>query len=570
MLQLNSHKRTFILLIVVSVLTLIPFLGLTDFHTKGEPREAIVPSSMLKTGNWILPINNGGDIAYKPPFFHWSIAATSLIGGEVTEFTSRFPSAIALIAMVLVGFLFYAKRKNTDAALIASLITLTAFEVHRAGMNCRVDMVLTAFIVLALYKLYEWCEHDMKGIPLLAIIFMGLATLTKGPIGIILPCLVTGIYLIIKGTKFKKAFFKLLLIGSVSTILPAIWYLLAYQQGGNSFINLIFEENIGRFTGDMSYESHVQPFTYNFLTAVVGFLPWTLLVIFSLFGVKMAKPRGKIKESLAKLKNSIVKMDSVRLFSFLSIVIIFVFYCIPKSKRSVYLLPIYPFIAYFLAEYFIYLRNQYPKAIKAFGIFLSSLFFLIIIALAAIKLGFIPESMFHGKHAVENLSYLNALKGLSPNLWNILFIFIPLLPIILFFREMNEKTFSLKPIYIVLSIMITLQLSFDAIYQPVVLNTKSMKGFALEVKRIVPNGTIYSYVSPGMMRFFVVNFYNDDRVALINKELPKEGYMLVGENDFKQFRPKYENKYSFKEIMRTNKKGNDVNDIIYFYKFSGK
>ena len=64
-------------------------------------------------------------------------------------------------------------------------------------------------------------------------------------------------------------------------------------------------------------------------------------------------------------------MDNTRLFSLLSIVLIFVFYCIPKSKRSVYLLPIYPFIAYFLAEYIMYLVRKNSKAVKIYGGFLS-------------------------------------------------------------------------------------------------------------------------------------------------------------------------------------------------------
>lgn len=55
-------NRLFVFLVLICVVTLLPFLGLTDFHTKGEPREAVVAYSMLETGNWILPVNNGGDI----------------------------------------------------------------------------------------------------------------------------------------------------------------------------------------------------------------------------------------------------------------------------------------------------------------------------------------------------------------------------------------------------------------------------------------------------------------------------------------------------------------------------
>ena len=37
----------------------------------------------------------------------------------------------------------------------------------------------------------------------------------------------------------------------------------------------MLEENIGRLTGQMSYESHEQPFYYNFITLIAGCLPWT-------------------------------------------------------------------------------------------------------------------------------------------------------------------------------------------------------------------------------------------------------------------------------------------------------
>ena len=191
-MKLDSKSTLGILLITISILTLIPFIGLTDFHTKGEPREAIVAVSMLDSGNWILPENNGGDMAYKPPMFHWAIAVTSFLAGEVTEFTSRFPSALSAIII----------------AFLTSLLFLSAFEIHRAAMASRVDMVLALFIILALFQLYQWTEKNLKGIPLIATLFMGAATLTKGPVGIILPCAVTGAYLLLRNENFWKLFYK--------------------------------------------------------------------------------------------------------------------------------------------------------------------------------------------------------------------------------------------------------------------------------------------------------------------------------------------------------------------------
>ena len=62
-------SKEFIGLVLISILTLLPFLGMTDFHTKGEPREAIVAYSMLETGNWILPQNNGETLHINRHFF---------------------------------------------------------------------------------------------------------------------------------------------------------------------------------------------------------------------------------------------------------------------------------------------------------------------------------------------------------------------------------------------------------------------------------------------------------------------------------------------------------------------
>ena len=61
----DDRKKAFWFIALLSVLVILPFLGETIFYSKGEPREAIVAFSMLESGNWILPVNYGTDIAYK-------------------------------------------------------------------------------------------------------------------------------------------------------------------------------------------------------------------------------------------------------------------------------------------------------------------------------------------------------------------------------------------------------------------------------------------------------------------------------------------------------------------------
>lgn len=562
--KMSSRFSLFLLLLIISSLTIVPYLGLTNFHTKGEPREAIVAVSMLQNDNWILPVNNGSDIAYKPPFFHWCIAALSLPTGEVTEFTSRLPSALAVIVMSAMCFLFFAKRSRNDLAFLASLLLLSGFEVHRAAMASRVDMVLTCFIVLALLQLYRWWEHDLRGIPVWAVLFMSIATLTKGPVGIILPCAVIGVFLLLQKVSLWRTIYKVLPLALLACILPLLWYFAAYQQGGDTFLQLVLEENFGRFLGKMSYESHEQPIIYYFYITLAGWLPWSLLVIMSLFVLKYKRPHGTVKTYWERFKAYIAHMDRMRLFSLLAIVIIFVFYCIPKSKRSVYILPIYPFIAYFLAEYMLYLLKQRPKVWRVFSITIASVGTLLLIVLILVKSGV-------GEHyraiLPDDLGYYMTALAES---WNIVSIISGIFIIFLIYDIYKSKrylTYNNRYVYSVVALFFGIQLMLDASTLPVILNAKSMKPFADKVVAEVPEGKIYSYVSVPMLHFFIINFYTQDRVVEFEKENPEAGYLLVGERDFQYIQEKYGRQYDFNPVMRSDRKGNDVKDFVLLLDF---
>ncbi len=367
---MSDKKKAFWFIALLSTLVIIPFLGETIFYSKGEPREAIVAYSMLESGNWILPLNYGTDIAYKPPFLYWSIAAISAIFGGVSEFSSRLPSAIAFLAMQFVFFGFVARYKNTKTAVITSLLLLTSFEVHRAAVACRLDMLQVSFIVISLCLLFRWDEKGCKGIPWTAVVLMACGTLTKGPVGSIFPCMCIGIYQLIRGRSFGKTFLSLFGIGLLSLIPLGIWFYAAWLQGGQPFMDLMLEENTGRFVGKMSYPSHHNPLWYNFLTIIWGWIPWTLVLLISLFGLKWNEmhllPAGNsFTGRIRKVWDNIRSQSPIQLFIWIVIIAIFVFYCIPKSKRSVYLLPIYPFMAVLIAQYLEALMQKGAKVILA-------------------------------------------------------------------------------------------------------------------------------------------------------------------------------------------------------------
>ena len=561
------------LLLALCIFTLFLFLGDTLFNTRGEPREAVVALSMLQDNNWVLPINNGVDMAYKPPFFHWLVALFSLPIGHVNEYTSRLPSAVALTVMVMAGFRFYSRRRDAAVALLMSVITLSCFEVHRAGVACRVDMVLTCMMVLSLYLLYPWVERGMpfslKRGPWWAVLCLSGAFLSKGPVGAALPCFVVAIFAWIRNHGFWNTLWRIALVGVLSLLLPAVWYVAAYEQGGQRFFHLVYEENVLRLLGKMTYDSHVNPWTYNVLTLITGFVPYTLVLLMSLVVVPWKRFMHNLpspSEWWAKVKDHVRHMDDARLFTLLSFVIIFVFYCIPKSKRSVYLLPVYPFAAYFVAEYLLWLRHNHRRVLEAFGWVLSVLAFVLTATYLAVVLGYVPDSvMGSGHQSADNVAMLHALATRPLGILGGLAVGLPLAAVVFFMRQRKGGVLTS-----VLLLILSLFFALDGAYQPPILSAKSDKPQADYIARLQPSGRVYSFrtdVTPGNpLHPFTINFYLGDRVAPFEAFMPKSGLLIVGNDEINDFKQRYP-AYRVSLIRDFNHKSCDDHKMVKLYSF---
>lgn len=592
----KSLRFVFWTVIIISAITLLPFLGNTDFTTKGEPREAVVAVSMLNQHNWVLPINNGFDIPYKPPFFQWCIAALSMIAGHVSEFTSRLPSALSLIVMLCVGALFYAKRKNNTIGLLSAMLALTAFEVHRAGTNCRVDMVLTMFIVCALYALYEWWERGCRRLPWIAVLCMSGATLTKGPVGMVLPCFVMFVFMLFTawqqgklcGRIIWKTTYKLFLSAVLASVLPLIWYWAAYRQGGDQFMALVMDENVGRFLGKMKAVTHANPWHYNFLMLIAGWLPWTLPLLLSLFVLPWRKFANSFTkgESTGKvtLKSRIMaamrKADAVQVFTWLSFLLILFFYCIPKSKRGVYLLPCYPFMAVLIVEYMAWLVKRSLFPIRFYIGFLSIVGFILTVALVILRAGLVPDSIFHGKHAWENIQMLHALSDGSMSLGDILMALMPLLAACLGLMTLMRRRscfVTSHPVFASTVMTLLVFMAFDGYYKPTVVGCQSLRPVAMQVEQAAKGEPVFALttinkreVGDDVLRLYGIDFYLADSVRQFDVDRPRKGVVVVPARCKHLLGEPFAKQYSFKEIMRTEHRASCFKDTIYVYQFVRK
>lgn len=571
-------------MVVLCMLSVLPWIGLGDFSTKGEPREAAVAVSMLETGNWVLPQVYADEFAYKPPMAHWLMAAFSYPQGYVSEFTSRLPSAAAFI--VLMGFVlvFFGKRiVKFQEAFIATLLLLTCVEIHRAAMTTRVDMLLTTFIVLGLFQLYRWEDKlELKGLPIFIPILFGCAILTKGPVGIILPLFVFGVYLFVLNRYSWLTIFKALLYAAVSSLfLPMLWYVAAWKQGGDEFLNVVLAENFARFfhlsTPSLGYDlGHENGIWYNFVTLLGGFIPWTIFFFFTLFGMKWHKPSRSFKAILNDSWRQVRSMEKVRLFSLVALVCIFVFYSIPSSKRSVYLMPAYPFIALFLAQYTLYITEYRTKVTRVFAAFLAALVGIVVVALILTMRGIIhPVDLT--RHFTDNAITLHTVESVthtltSPGGLAVCILIVTLVALVTVFYQMSKKI-NIKILYATIALTFCINLLIDGVLMPGIRESGSCRFFAERISQTYPLDNRNMYVMNNLKEYrnlYGLNFYLGNRFHNFEKEMPDEGYFLSGEKEMEKVETKYGDRYIFQQLTATEHPINEVRQRIILTHFEKK
>ncbi|MDR1722332.1 MAG: glycosyltransferase family 39 protein [Tannerella sp.] len=562
--------------VIICAIALLPFIS-GDFYTKGEPREASVAVSMLSSGNWILPKVYADEFAYKPPMAHWLMAACSLPQGEVTEFSSRLPSAIALIVLLGFTLAFFGKRIRFQEAFIATLLLMTCFEIHRAGMAARVDMILTTFTVLGLMQLYRWENKlNLKGLPVIIPLLFSAAALTKGPVGIILPLFIFFVYLcILRKYRFGKILKCCLYVGVSSLFIPLIWYVEAYLDGGKDFLDVTLAENFGRFF-HLSEEAinynlgHKESVFYNFITLISGFIPWTLLFVFSLFGAKWRMPGKSFKQILRDAWIWFVSIEKMKRFSIVATVCIIFFFSIPSSKRSVYLMPAYPFISILLAQYFIYITENRAKVTRIFAIFITSVVSIAFLAGLAIMTGLIePAALvarFTSDESIRN-SVLGIASADSISAWIIMFVLLVAICTVIY---QTTKRINIKILYSTILLSFALNLFIDGIVMPGVREASSARLFAEQIAAKYDLSNEKVYVMNNLREYgnlYAMNFYLGNSFHNFESEKSTSGYFLTTEKDLEKVLQNYSGRYKF-ERLETSLYQGDIRSKAVLLRFA--
>ncbi len=170
----------------------------------------------------------------------------------------------------------------TEVGRYAALITGTSQIFFLYFFDFHTDTVLQTGVVLALWQLAAYLQNKKPVNFIFGFFGIGLAMLTKGPVGAVIPFLAVLFYLLVQ-KDFRQLFHPKWLLGIFIVLIiisPSLIQL--YLNFGIKGLKFYFiTNNFGRITGE--YAGSSTEFIFYIHTLLWAFLPWTIFVVVAIY-----------------------------------------------------------------------------------------------------------------------------------------------------------------------------------------------------------------------------------------------------------------------------------------------
>jgi 4-amino-4-deoxy-L-arabinose transferase-like glycosyltransferase len=256
-------------------LWLLATLGLRPLLLPDEGRYADVARQMLLHDDGFTPLLNGLPFLHKPPLMYWlDMAAMAALG--VHQFSARFAPFVG--AWVMGAALFFAARRwhGTQAAGVALLALATCPFFFVGSQYANLDMLVAGMLsatVLAFVRAVDGEAVSRRWV-VGAWILAALSVLAKGLIGVLLPALIVGPWLLAQG-RWRDVLRLLHPLGLLAFALVGLpWFLLMQQRYPGFFDYFVIEQHFRRFA--QSNFNNVHPGWFYLLVLPALTLPWSM------------------------------------------------------------------------------------------------------------------------------------------------------------------------------------------------------------------------------------------------------------------------------------------------------
>ena len=317
------------------------FFGLAYFGLVGadEPRYAQVAREMWARHDWITPTLGGRPWLEKPPLYYWqAMLAYSIFG--VSDWAARLPSAVDATLMVAAIYLFL-KRFRPGFQLDGALMTASAAGVVGFARAASTDMPLAAMFTIALLAWYGWYESESHRYLAAFYFFLGLGTLAKGPVALLLAAMIVMLFAAAKSD--SRLLWRTIWVPGILLFLVVMlpWYIAVQVRNPEFFRVFILQHNFARLGTNLYH--HPEPFWYYVPVAALGLIPWTVFMA--------ASWAETIRVWWAERQEMLGSEDALNAFLVIWLAVPVVFFSVSQSKLPGYIVPALPAGTLLLAEY---------------------------------------------------------------------------------------------------------------------------------------------------------------------------------------------------------------------------
>ena len=318
---------------------IMAFAGL-DNGTIGnhEAFVGVTAREMLNSGDWIVPEYNGQPRLNKTPLCYWLVAIAGKIGGQISDFVVRLPSAFLAVLSAGAILFFVNKWLGLRIAALAVVFWSTSLGFIRYSHTGRPEMALCAFVTIAMLSFYSGmtAQSRKEQIWYMLVFWIGFsfAMLAKGPAPILLIGPAVFFYFAVL-RRWKSIGKTLPIIGTLLFLIMILpWPIMVFLKEPEA-LNIWKSEFIDRATGDFSPGG--KPIYYYLGVMFVFFIPWVAFLPLSL-----AAPFFRIWG----------KKQNAMLFLWLWFVVDIIAMSLCSGKRQHYILPAMPATAILTAIIF--------------------------------------------------------------------------------------------------------------------------------------------------------------------------------------------------------------------------
>ncbi|MDA3901997.1 MAG: glycosyltransferase family 39 protein [Desulfuromusa sp.] len=293
--SVSSQQRLLVKILIFLCLLRVLSLGLYPLADTTEARYAEIARLMFSAGDWITPqIDAGVPFWGKPPLSIWLSAISFQLFG-VNEFAARLPSFLLGVMVVSLIYAWAKQLRGTGYALAAATILTTSAVFFISSGAVMTDPALLLGTTLSMVAFYRAMTQQMQAGHLWGyLFFIGLAIslLAKGPVGLVLTLVPTGGWVLWQ-RRWKDCWQKLPwckgLLLALALGLP--WYLLAERETPGFLEYFLVGEHWKRFIepgwkGDLYGSAHSRTVGTIWVYWLVSVLPWSLIVVWTLFNAK--------------------------------------------------------------------------------------------------------------------------------------------------------------------------------------------------------------------------------------------------------------------------------------------